>query len=93
MLVKITATDQVLEQTMLVKITATDQVLEHFCYLPLKCGEIYSAKHSTQGDVEYHIFFDVIFDEETIVRGVHETRLKVLSKDELREYRINQIIC
>jgi hypothetical protein len=76
-----------------VKITATDQVLEQFCYLPLKSGEIYAAKHSTQGDVEYNTFFDVIFDEETIVRGVHETRLKVLTKEEIREYRINQIIC
>jgi hypothetical protein len=77
---------------MFVKITATDQVLEQFCYLPLKCGEIYSAKHSTQGDVEYHTFFDVIVDWKIIVRGVHESRLQILTKEEIREYRINQII-
>lgn len=77
---------------MYVKITATDQVLEQFCYLPLKSGEVYAAKHSTQGDVEYHTFFDVIVNGEIMVRGVHESRLQVLSKEELREYRINQII-
>jgi|LakMenE18May11ns_1017448.scaffolds.fasta_scaffold9287610_2 hypothetical protein len=76
-----------------VKITATNQDLESFCYLPLKSGEVYAAKHSTQGDVEYHTFFDVIVDKQTIVRGVHESRLKVLSQEEIREYRINQIIC
>jgi len=78
---------------MYVKITATDQVIEQFCYLPLKSGEVYEAKHSTQGDVEYHTFFDLIVNDEIIVRGMHESRLKVLSQEEIREYRINQIIC
>ena len=78
---------------MYVKITATDQDLESFCYLPLKSGEVYAAKHSTQGDVEYNTFFDVIFDEETIVRGMHESRLQILTQDEIRDFRINQIIC
>lgn len=82
---------------MYVKITATDQDLESFCYLPLKSGEVYAAKHSTlrwaQGDVEYNTFFDVIFDEETIVRGMHESRLQILTQDEVRDFRINQIIC
>jgi hypothetical protein len=77
---------------MYVKITATDQDLESFCYLPLKSGEIYEAKHSTLDDVEYHTFFDVIFDEETIVRGMHESRLQILTQDEVRDFRINQII-
>ena len=77
---------------MFVKITATDQVLEQFCYLPLKSGEIYSAKHSTQGDVEYNTFFDVIVDDEITVRGVHESRLQILTQDEVRDFRINQII-
>jgi hypothetical protein len=77
---------------MYVKITATDQLLEQFCYLPLKSGEIYEAKHSRQGDVEYNTFFDVIFDEETIVRGMHESRLQILTQDEVRDFRINQII-
>ena len=54
-----------------VKITASDQDLESFCYLPLKSGEVYEAKHSTLDDVEYHTFFDVIVDWKTIVRGVH----------------------
>jgi hypothetical protein len=76
-----------------VKITATDQVLEQFCYLPLKSGEIYEAKHSKQGDVEYNTFFDVIVNDEIMVRGMHESRLQILTKEEIREYRINQIIC
>ena len=77
---------------MYVKITATDQDLKSFCYLPLKSGEVYAAKHSRQGDVEYNTFFDVIFDEETIVRGMHESRLQILTQDELRDFKINQII-
>lgn len=78
---------------MYVKITATDQDLESFCYLPLKSGEVYRANHAKQGDVEYYTFFDVIVNDEIIVRGVHESRLQILSKEEVREYRINQIIC
>ena len=78
---------------MLVRITATNQVLEQFCYLPLKSGEVYAAKHSTQGDVEYHTFFDVIVNDEITVRGMHESRLQILTQEEIREYRINQIIC
>ena len=77
---------------MYVKITASDQVLQNFSYLPLVSGQVYSANHAKQGDVEYYTFFDVIVDEKTIVRGVHESRLQVLSKEEVREYRINQII-
>ena len=41
---------------MYVKITATDQDLESFCYLPLKSGEVYAAKHSTLDDFEYNTF-------------------------------------
>ena len=78
---------------MYVKITATDQDLESFCYLPLKSGEVYAAKHSTLDDFEYNTFFDVIFDEETIVRGMHESRLRILNQDEIRDFRINKIIC
>jgi hypothetical protein len=77
---------------MLVKITATDQVLEQFCYLPLKSGEIYEAKHSTLDDVEYLTFFDVIVNDEITVRGMHESRLQILTQDEVRDFRINQII-
>lgn len=77
---------------MLVKITATDQDLESFCYLPLVSGEIYEAKHSTLDDVEYHTFFDVIVNDEIIVRGMHESRLQILTQDEVRDFRINQII-
>ena len=77
---------------MYVKITATDQDLESFCYLPLKSGEVYAANYSKINGVECNTFFDVIFDEETIVRGMHESRLQILSKDEVRDFRINQII-
>jgi hypothetical protein len=77
---------------MLVKITATDQVIEQFCYLPLKSGEIYEAKHSTLDDVEYLTFFDVIVNDEITVRGMHESRLQILTQDEVRDFRINQII-
>ncbi len=78
---------------MYVKITATDQDLESFCYLPLKSGEVYAAKHSTLDDFEYDTFFDVIVDDEIMVRGVHESRLQILTQDEVRDFRINQIIC
>jgi hypothetical protein len=74
-----------------VKITATNVALEQFCYLPLKSGEVYAAKHSTQGDVEYNTFFDVIVNE-TIVTGVHESRLKVLNKDEVRDFKLEKIL-
>ena len=77
---------------MYVKITATDQLLKDFCYLPLKSGEVYEAKHSRQGDVEYNTFFDVIVNDEIMVRGVHESRLQILTQDEIRDFRINQII-
>ena len=75
-----------------VKINATDQELEQFCYLPLKSGQIYAANYSVHGNVEYKTFFDVIFDEQTIVRGVHESRLELLNQDEIRDFKINQII-
>ena len=78
---------------MLVKITATYQDLESFCYLPLVSGQVYQANHAKQGDVEYNTFFDVIVDKQIIVRGVHESRLQILTQEEIREYRINQIIC
>jgi len=78
---------------MYVKITATDQDLESFCYLPLVSGQVYEAKHSTQGDVEYYTFFDIIVNDEIMVRGMHESRLQILTQEEIREYRINQIIC
>ena len=81
---------------MYVKITATDQDLKSFCYLPLKSGEVYEAKHSTIDDVEYNTFFDtffdVIFNDEITVRGMHESRLQILTQDEIRDFRINQII-
>ena len=77
---------------MYVKINASDQVLQNFSYLPLVSGQVYQANHAKQGDVEYHTFFDVIVDWKTIVRGVHESRLQILTKEEVREYRINQII-
>ena len=78
---------------MLVRITATDQLLKDFFYLPLKSGEVYEAKHSTLDDVEYHTFFDIIVNDEITVRGMHESRLQILTQEEIREYRINQIIC
>lgn len=77
---------------MLVKITATDQDLESFCYLPLKSGEVYQAEYSKHDNVEYNTFFDVIFNDEITVRGMHESRLQILTQDEIRDFRINQII-
>jgi len=77
---------------MYVKITATDQDLKSFCYLPLKSGEVYEAKHSTIDDFEYNTFFDVIFNDEITVRGMHESRLQILTQDEIRDFKINQII-
>lgn len=77
---------------MLVKITATDQDLESFCYLPLKSGEVYQANYSKINGVECNTFFDVIFNDEIMVRGMHESRLQILTQDEIRDFRINQII-
>ena len=77
---------------MLVRITASPQLLEQFCYLPLVSGEIYEANYSKIDNVEYKTFYDVIFDKKTIVRGMHESRLEEIPKDEIREFRINQII-
>ena len=70
---------------MLVRITATDQDLESFCYLPLKSGEVYFAN---QVGTKY---FDVIFDNQTIVRGMHESRLQILDQAQIRDFRINQL--
>ena len=75
-----------------VKITATNVELEQFCYLPLKHGEVYQANYSKQGDVEYKTFFDINFDNNTIVTGVHESRLKVLDKDEVRDFKLQKIL-
>ena len=77
---------------MYVKITATDQVLEDFCYLPLESGEIYSAMNSKVNGQSTNTFYDVIVDEQTVVRGVHESRLEILTHIEVREYRINKIL-
>lgn len=77
---------------MLVKITATEQELKDFCYLPLKSGEVYQANYSKNDNVESHAFFDVIFNDEITVRGMHESRLQILTQDEIRDFRINQII-
>ena len=77
---------------MYVKITATDQLIEQFCYLPLKSGEVYQANYSKNDNVESHAFFDVIFNDEITVRGMHESRLQILTQDEIRDFRINQII-
>ena len=77
---------------MYVEIIATNQELEQFCYLPLLSGKIYQAKYSKQGDVEYNTFFDVIVDEQTIVKGMHESRLKILTQSQIRDFKINQII-
>ncbi len=77
---------------MYVKITATDQVLEDFCYLPLKSGEIYSAMNSKVNGQSINTFYDVIVDEQTVVSGVHESRLEILTHIEVREYRINKIL-
>jgi|LakMenEpi03Aug12_release.lakeMendotaPanAssembly.Ray.scaffolds.fasta_scaffold6191215_1 hypothetical protein len=77
---------------MLVRITADDQVLEQFCYLPLVSGEVYEAHYSKVDGVEYKTYFDVIFDEETTVRGVIQSRLHILNKVEIRDYKIDQIV-
>jgi hypothetical protein len=78
---------------MYVKITASDQDLESFCYLPLVSGQVYQANYAKINGTECNTFFDVIFNDEITVRGVHESRLQILTQDEIREYRINQIIC
>ncbi len=75
-----------------VKITATDQVLEQFCYLPLKSGQIYPAMNSNINGKYIITFYDVIVDEEIVVKGVHESRLEILTLAEVREYKINKLL-
>jgi hypothetical protein len=82
-----------MKKILYVKITATDQVLKDFCYLPLVSGEVYKATYSKINGVECNTFFDVIFNDEIMVRDMHESRLQILTQEEIREYRINQIIC
>jgi hypothetical protein len=78
-------------KTVYVLITASDIELEELCYLPLKSGYIYKAFNSEVDGVIYNTYYDVICNK-GIVRGVYNSRLKVLSKSELREVNLNKLL-
>lgn len=71
-----------------VKITASNQELEQFCYLPLESGKIYKAIASGRTKS----FYDVYIDDEHTINGVWGGRLKELSLDEIREYKLNVLL-
>jgi hypothetical protein len=70
-----------------VKITASEQDIESFCYKPLVSSNIYQAEQV--GDSSN--FYDVFYGDEYVVRGVWSGRLKVLTIDEVREYKLNEL--
>lgn len=72
-----------------VKITASNQELEQFCYLPLESGKIYKAEYTNEGTRK---FYDVYIDDEHTINGVWGGRLRVLSLDEIREYKLNVLL-
>lgn len=72
-----------------VKITASEQELEQFCYLPLESGKIYKAEYTNEGARK---FYDVFIDDEYFIKGVWSGRLKELSLDEIREYKLNVLL-
>lgn len=72
-----------------VKITASNQELEQFCYLPLESGRIYKAEYTNEGARK---FYDVFIDDEHTINGVWGGRLRVLSLDEIREYKLNVLL-
>lgn len=72
-----------------VKITASNQELEQFCYLPLESGKIYKAEYTNESARK---FYDVYIDDEHTINGVWGGRLKELSLDEIREYKLNNLL-
>lgn len=82
---------------MYIRITAENNDIERFCYKPLVQGHIYKAtlallNYSSVNGVEYNTFYDVFFDDQIVVRGVHESRLEELNQDEIRDFKLQQIL-
>jgi len=77
---------------MYIRITAENNDIERFCYKPLVQGHIYKATYSSVNGVEYNTFYDVFFDDQIVVRGVHESRLEELNQDEIRDFKLQQIL-
>jgi hypothetical protein len=72
-----------------VEITATEQELELYSYKPLISGGIYQAEISEKGVISK--FYDVFYDDYWVIKGVWSHRLKVLTKDELREHKLKEL--
>jgi len=67
-----------------VKIIASEEQLEQFGYKPLVSGLIYKATPSLEGSfwttklIRFNKYYDVHYDETTIVKGVWFERLEVI---------------
>lgn len=79
-----------------VLITASDSELKEFAYLPLKSNQVYKATNSIYKDSNSIVitksYYDVIVEDVGVVKGVHKKRLKVLTKQELRELSLNDLL-
>ena len=87
-----------------VLITASDSELKEFAYLPLKSNHVYKATNSIYKDsnsgfgsnavksIIAKTYYDVIVEDFGVVKNVHKRRLKVLTKQELRELNLNNLI-
>lgn len=79
-----------------VLITASDSELKEFAYLPLKSNQVYKATNSIYKDSNSLVitksYYDVIVEDVGVVKGVHKKRLKVLTKQELRELSLNDLL-
>lgn len=79
-----------------VLITASDSELKELSYLPLKSNHVYKATNSIYKDSNSlsitKSYYDVIVEDFGVVTGVHKKRLKVLTKQELRELNLNNLL-
>lgn len=80
-----------------VLITASDSELKEFAYLPLKSNHVYKATNSIYKDSNSRViitegYYDVIVEDFGVVKSVHKRRLKVLTKQELRELNLNNLL-
>jgi hypothetical protein len=76
-----------------VKITANEQDLERCGYKPLVSGNIYQAE-KIDGFVEtnsWKQFYNIIHKDEYFMKEVWRGVLKVLTTDEVREYKLNEL--
>lgn len=89
-----------------VLITASDSELKELSlsYLPLKSNHVYKATNSIYigsnsgfgsnavKSIITKSYYDVIVEDFGVVKNVHKRRLKVLTKQELRELNLNNLL-